>query len=225
MDLCSALASPRLCQLDGETYWVRPLRLADYALILAWLDDVLPGKTERTTPPLLGSDESQDALSSANGWELLVWLGLRADGATWNEAAALAREATDVERIRFHDALFTRRRTKQPRPGGEDLAEAWCGPMMTAMCERFGMTLEDIAALTLDQVECLNSDGLESEDPRRVSHEELARFDVLAKANREAKERQPDQPSGFEVAIDEAVARFEAAKAAEVKTNEPRSCS
>ncbi len=223
MDLCSALASPRLCQLDGETYWVRPLRLADYALILAWLDDVLPGKTERTTPPLLGSDESQTALSSAKGWELLVWLGLRGDGVTWNEAAAIARESygkphliTAQERIRFHDALFARRRTKQSRSDGEDLAEAWVGPMMTAMCERFGMTLEDIAALTLDQVECLNSDGLESEDPRRVSHEELARFDALAKANREAKERKPNQPTGFEVAIDEAVARFEAAKAAEV---------
>ncbi len=216
MDLCSALAPPRLCQLDGETYWVKPLTLGDYALILAWLDDVLPGKPERTTPPLLGAEESQTALSSAKGWELLVWLGLRRDGTTWNEAAALAREATDVERIRFHDALFTRRRTKQPRPGGEDLAEAWVGPMMTAMCERFGMTLEGIADLSLDQVECLNSDGEETEDPRRVSHEELARFDALAKMNREAKERQPDQPTGFEVAIDEAVARFEAAKAEEM---------
>ncbi len=216
MDLCSALASPRLCQLDGETYWVRPLRLGDYALILAWLDDVLPGKTERTTPPLLGDDKSQAALSSAKGWELLVWLGLRADGTTWNEAKAIAFEATAEERFIFHGALFARRRTKQPGPGGEDLAEAWVGPMMTAMCERFGMSLESIAALTLDQVECLNSDGSEGEDPRRVSHEELARFDALAKANREAKERQPDQPSGFEVAIDEAVARFEAAKAAEV---------
>ncbi len=222
MDLCSALASPRLCQLDGETYWVRPLRLADYALILAWLDDVLPGKTERTTPPLLGDDKSQAALSSAKGWELLVWLGLRADGTTWNEAKAIAFEATVEERFIFHGALFARRRTKQPGPGGEDLAEAWVGPMLSGtaesqgMCERFGMTLEDIAQLTLDQVECLNSNGLESEDPRRVSHKELARFDALAKANREAKERQPDQPSGFEVAIDEAVARFEAAKAAEV---------
>ncbi len=222
MDLCSALASPRLCQLDGETYWVRPLRLGDYALILAWLDDVLPGKPERTTPPLLGDDKSQTALSGPKGWELLVWLGLRADGTTWNEAAALAREATDVERIRFIDAIYARRRTWKPGPGSEDLGAVWAGPIFAGtsesegMCERLGMTLEDIAALTLDQIDCLQGCGCPDEDPQRVTHEELARFDALARANREAKERQPDQLSGFETAIDEAVARFEAAKAAEV---------
>ncbi len=222
MDLCSALAPPRLCQLDGETYWVRPLKLGDYALILAWLDDVLPGKTERTMPPLLGSDESQAALSSTKGWELLVWLGLRADGTTWNEAVAIAREATDVERVRFIDVIYARRRTWKLGPGGEDLGLVWAGPIFAGtyesegMCQRLGMTLDDIAALTLDQIDCLQAMGCPDEDPRRVSHEELARLDTLARANREAKERQPDQPTGLEVAIDEAVARLEAAKAAEV---------
>ncbi len=222
MDLCSALASPRLCQLDGETYWVRPLRLADYALILAWLDDVLPGKTERTTPPLLGSEESQKALSGPKGWHLLVWLGLRGEGVSWNEAYAIALEAADHERVVFCKAIYARRRTWKPGPGGEDLGAVWAGPIFAGtsesegMCQRLGMTLEDVAALTLDQIDCLQALGCPDEDPRRVSHEELARFDALAKANREAKERQPDQPSGFEAAIDEAVARFEAAKAAEV---------
>ncbi len=222
MDLCSSLAPPRLCQLDGETYWVRPLMLGDYALILAWLDDVLPGKTERATPPLLGDEKSQEALSSSKGWELLVWLALRADGTTWPEACAIAREATDVERVRFHDAIYSRRRTFKPGPGGEDLGAVWAGPIFAGtheaegMCQRLGMTLDEVARLTLDQIDCLQSCGCPDEDPRRVTHEELARFDALARANREAKERKPEEPTGFEVAIDEAVARFEAAKAAEV---------
>ncbi len=221
MDLCSALAPPRLCQLDGETYWVRPLRLGDYALILAWLDDVLPGKTERTTPPLLGSAESQKALSGPKGWHLLVWLGLRHEGVSWNEAYAIALEAADYERVIFLEKIYARRRTWKPGPSGEDLGAVWAGPIFAGtheyegMCQRFGMTLDDVAALTLDQIDCLQAMGCPDEDPRRVTHEELARLDALARANREAKDRQPDQPSGFEVAIDEAVARFEAAKVAE----------
>ncbi len=222
MDLCSALAPPRLCQLDGETYWVRPLRLGDYALILAWLDDVLPGKPERTTPPLLGAEESRRALSGPKGWHLLVWLGLRNEGVSWNEAYAIALEAADYERIAFCEAIYARRRTWKPGPGSQDLGAVWAGPIFAGthesegMCQRLGMTLDDIAALTLDQVDCLQSCGCPDEDPRRVSHEELTRFDALARVNREAKEHQPDQPTGFEMAIDEAVARLEAAKAAEV---------
>ncbi len=221
MDLVSALAPPRLCQLDGETYWVKPLSLGDYALILAWLDDVLPGKPERTTPPLLGSEESQAALSSAKGWELLVWLALRADGTTWNEACAIARETTEVERIVFREAIYARRRTWLPGVGGEDLGAVWAGPIFAGgpehvgMCERLSMSLEEIGRLTLDQIDCLNGMGVPGEDPRRVSHEELARFDALARANREAKEREPAKPTGFEVAIDEAVVRLEAARAEE----------
>lgn len=215
MDLVSALAPPRICPLNSETYWIRPLSLASYAIILQWLDDTIPGKAERKTPPLLGDDKSQAALSSTKGWELLVWLSLRSDGTTWDKAVDIARKSSLYERLWFHDVIFTRRRTKQARPGGEDLAEAWWGPMIASMCERFGMTLDEVAALTLDQLECLNSDGLESEDPRRVSHEELARFDALARANREAKEHDPAQPSGFEVALEEAVVAYEAARAGE----------
>ncbi len=221
MDLVSALAPPRLCQLDGETYWVKPLSLGDYALILAWLDDVLPGKPDRTTPPLLGSEESQKALSGPKGWHLLVWLGLRGEGVSWNEAYAIALEAAWHERIAFREAIYARRRTFHPGPGGEDLGAVWAGPIFagdhehTGMCERLGMTLEEIAKLTLDQIDCLNGMGVPGEDPRRVSHEELARFDALARANREAKEQEPAKPTGFEVAIDEAVARLEAARAEE----------
>ncbi len=222
MDLCSALASPRLCQLDGETYWVRPLRLGDYALILAWLDDVLPGKTERTTPPLLGADESRKALSGPKGWHLLVWLGLRSEGVSWNEAYAIALEAADHERVVFLEAIYARRRTWKSGPGAKDLGLVWAGPVFAGtlesegMCQRLGMTLEDIAALTLDQIDCLQSCGCPEEDPRRATHEELSQLDALARANREAKEHQPDKPSGFETAIDEAVARFDSAKSAEV---------
>ncbi len=221
MDLVSALAPPRPRQLDGEVYWVRPLTLGDYAILLAWLDDVLPGKPDRTTPPLLGSAESQAALASTKGWEMLVWLALRADGTTWPEAVALAREATDVERVCFLDALYARRRTWTPGPGGEDLGTVWAGPIFAGgpehvgMCERLSMSLEEIAKLTLDQIDCLNGMGVPGEDPKRVSHEELARFDELARANREAKEREPAKPTGFEVAIDEAVVRLEAARAEE----------
>ncbi len=221
MDLCSALASPRLCQLDGETYWIRPLKLGDYALILAWLDDVLPGKTERTIPPLLCSEESQKALSGPLGWHLLIWLGLRDQGVTWNEAYAIALEVADHERVVFRNAIYARRRTFQPGMTGQDLGAVWAGPIFAGthesegMCQRLGMTLEEIANLTLDQIDCLQALGCPEEDPRRVTHEELARFDALAKLNREAKERKPDEPTGFEVAIDEAIARFEAAKAEE----------
>ncbi len=216
MDLVSTLAPPRLCQLDGEIYWVRPLTLGDYAVILAWLDDVLPGKPDRQTPPLMSSPEAQRALDAWKGTELLIWLALREQGTNWLQCQAIAQavHVNPVERIPFYEAIYARRRTRSfDRPGGEDLAEAWVGPLVAAMAERFGYTLNEISKLTLDQVECLNSDGLPSEDPRQVTHEELARYDALARANREAKERQPDMPSGFEMALAEAVERLEAARA------------
>ena len=70
MDLVSALGPPRLCRLAGNDLWVKPYTLEDFAVLLAWLDDVLPGKVDRKMPPKLGSEEE---------WTALLGNGMAAD--------------------------------------------------------------------------------------------------------------------------------------------------
>lgn len=156
MDLPSTLAAPRICYLAGRVYWVRPLSLEGLATILGWLDDVLPDRDKREMPPHLGAEESQAALMSPTGQILLVWLALRDQGITYNDAAMI--DATEVERLRLINVLFARRRSMQIRDTGVgDIAETWCGKGLASMVSQLGM--DRVSSLTLDQFEWLCSDG------------------------------------------------------------------
>lgn len=175
MDLASALAPPRLRQLAGSPVWVRPLDLGGFALLLAWLDDVLPGKPDRVVPPDLNSPEASAALESAPGRAVLAYAVLRREGMPYKTLAALAREADPVEWAAFLSAAFAGRRTaKDDDTPGHDIARAWFGPNLANLCERFpGYTLDAAARLTLDQYALLAGEGLPEEDPRHLTAEQV----------------------------------------------------
>jgi hypothetical protein len=170
MDLASALAAPRLCQFGDRYFWVRPFGLEDYALVVAWLDDVIPGRTDRTQSPELRSDEAKAAMDEPAGWITLAWAGLRHHGASYVDVATLATRATDEEKARYLNVVFSRRRTLKPGPDGNDIARAWFGPNLSALCEHYpGHSLADAGRLTLDQYDLLAGQGCEDEEPRRLT--------------------------------------------------------
>ncbi len=189
MDLPSLCGSARVCYLAGQRFWVRPLSLDALGTILAWLDDVLPGRDERVMPPKISEPAAQAALESGPGLALQAWLGLRDQDIGYEQAAELMLAADDGERMRFAGVLFGRRRTYQPGGGGEDIAETWWGPHAIQVIDRYpALTLESFGRLTIDQVDGLATGGCPSEDPTRPSQELLERFDAMARANKAAQE-------------------------------------
>lgn len=165
MDIIATFSPPRFCQMAGRAYWLRPLALEDYALLIAWLDDVLPGRADRVLAPKFGDDESQDALGSQTGRAVLAYASLRHAGVSWEEAAAISREATEEEWARLLDVMFSRRRYLKPGGGGRDLAEGWWGPSVLAMAEKYQQTMEPLGRLTLDQIDCMATEGGADENP------------------------------------------------------------
>lgn len=176
MDLVSALAPPRLCRLAGEDVWVRPASLDDLAVVMAWLDDVLPDKAARSVPPSMGDEASIAALESRNGRAVVAYAALRHRGATMADATRAVDNSDAVEWATFLAAFFARRRTeKGDGPGdGRGLSEVWFGPDFATICERYpGHTLESIGRLTLDQYALLMGQGLPEEDPRHLTWEQV----------------------------------------------------
>lgn len=175
MDLVAALAPPRSCRLGGEDIWVRPLGLEDYALLLGWLDDVLPGKDDRVIPPRLGDDASQEALDTVLGKVTIAYAALRHQGIGYSRCAEMVCRSTPEEWASFLAAAFARRRTaKDDGPGDRDIAEIWFGPSFATVCERYpGYMLETIGRLTLDQYALLTGQGLPEEDPRHLTWEQV----------------------------------------------------
>jgi hypothetical protein len=192
MDLPSTLNAARICYLAGKVYFVRALSLDGLSTVLAWLDDVLPGRSDRTGPPELGSDLAQAALNSAHGQVLLTWLALRDHGVSYDQAAEL--DTTELERVRLLSVLFATRRTADPEPSAiaGDVSSTWCGESMAALARDMG--LEAVGRLSRDQFEWLMSAG-------------------------EADRQHSPEAKGFAAAMDlynAAVAAAEAAAAAEV---------
>lgn len=187
MDIVSTFNPPRLVQLAGKPYWVRALTLADFACILAWLDDVTPGRADRKMPPEFGSEESQRALESAHGRALLVWLALRDQGVSYAEAADIAIDVSEIEGIYLERVLFGRRRTMKPGPPGEDIGVGWWGPVVASFIEA-GISVDAIAGWTLDQLEmgCMGRDRLNDEDPRSLTLEDVVRMGEEKRAAMEA---------------------------------------
>jgi hypothetical protein len=160
MDLCSTLNAPRIVYLAGKVHFVKAMSLESTSIILAWLDDILPGKADRTFPPELGSDAAQAALNSAHGQVLLTWLALRGEGLSYDQCAAL--DTTELERVRLLQVLFATRRTAEPAPpGGTDVSQTWTGEGMAELAREIG--LEAVGRLSRDQLEFLLSGGTADE--------------------------------------------------------------
>lgn len=209
MDIVSAFAPPRLCRLAGVEYWVDRFRLADFALLIGWLDDVLPGRPERKLPPRLGSDEAAAALDSATGKAVHVYLALRGRGVAWEDCRAIAAALDEVEWVRLRDVQYGRRRMRDDAPGGRgsDLAEIWWGPGVAALVVEKGLAYEAIGRFTLDQWEALDPErpGLPDDDPRRltVAQVEAMRLEALARLKDRQAEAATTTNAGGEGKADE----------------------
>lgn len=172
MDIVSAFNPPRMIMLAGRVFWIRALSQEDFAILVAWLDDVLPGKADRTMPPKLNDEASQKALDSAMGWSVQAWAALRHCGIGYDQATELILKASDTEKVRFSTVFFRQRPTYKPSGAGENLSEAWWGPMVARLSESRHFTVPQIAAMTLDQVDMLRGDGLEEERPNQGTVED-----------------------------------------------------
>ena len=178
MDIVSTFNPPRMVMLAGETFWIRAISQEDYAILVAWLDDVLPGAADRTMPPKLTDEESQKAINSAMGWTVLAWAALRHVGVSYKTASKLILQASEVEKARFTTVLFHKRPTYQSNGEGSDLGEAWWGPSVAYLSREHSLSVPQIAAMTLDQVDMLIHNGLENESPNKeepISLEEMQR--------------------------------------------------
>lgn len=210
MHLPPVLAAPRLCFLAGRAFWVRPLSLAGWAVVLAWLDDVQPeGRDDRDGPPPLNSGESQAWLRAEDGRALLCWLGLRDDDVAYETAREMWKAAEPHEHSRFLSVLMARRRTAAPgrEDEGSDLADTFCGEGIAELATTLG--LDALGRLTLDQVEWLQSGGKcdEHADPDVKRRAEMQR-EWLAAREREQAEAAPegtpaDPPPVVRISADE----------------------
>ncbi len=146
--------------LAGRIFWVRPISLEAMGILLAWLDDVLPGRADRTCLPEYSDDASQEMLRSPTGQAIVRWLALRDQGISFAEASSLHAENDDdqaIEITRLYQVLFERRRTYEPGPLSSDVSEIWCGPGLVTMAKDLGM--DAVRALTMDQFEWFASGG------------------------------------------------------------------
>lgn len=169
MDLPTTLGAPRHCYVDGNVYWVRPMTVLAMATVMQWLDDVLPGRSERKMPPKIGDDASQAALKSFPGRVLLTWLALKDNGFSYTAAAEVVPRSPEddddeqkaKEWLRVHDIFMSRRRTRTIGEGGEDWSELWLDKNYASLVSEYGLT--EIGNLTLDQFEWLCSAGTADE--------------------------------------------------------------
>lgn len=179
MDIITTFNPPRMVMFGktehspGRIFWVRAITQEDYAILMAWIDDVLPGQSERTMPPSLSSPEASAALESPLGWTVLAWIGLRHSGVDYETAAKLILQASPIEKARLMTVMFRKRPTFRPSLGGEDIGVAWWGPNVAAMLKEFKLPLQMIGAMTLDQMEMIWGDGIEAENPTRMTIDQV----------------------------------------------------
>lgn len=183
MDLVSTFNPPRFILIAGKDLWVRGLTIGDFSLVIAWLDDILPGYSTRDLPPRFLSDESQEALETPLGRCVLAWAGLRHSGITWRRCQELVLGAAPEEWSRLLTIFFRRRRNLQLLGDSEDLGEGWWGPIVERFCSDIGYRPEDLGLLTLDQLDCLGKKGLENEKPGILTIEEVQEMWEKARAN------------------------------------------
>lgn len=174
MDIISTFNPPRLVQLAGETFWVRGFGVEDHAAFIAWLDDVVPGQAERKTPVSLESPEAQAAMNSPMGWAVLVWIALRHLGVSYEQAESLSLQASEPEKLRFLTVIYRRRGTLPEQiTNGKDVSKSWWGPTIVGLVEHYHLSLDQIGRMTLDQIECISTDGAPYEDPDRLTVDQV----------------------------------------------------
>ena len=176
MDIVSALAPPRMCRLAGQTLWVKPYTLEDFAVILAWLDDVTPGKADRKIAPRFNDPACLAAISGPSGKTVAAWAALRHQGYSFNRVSDLVRQASDLEWLSFLSAVHSSRRTRKHDEISDDrdLSEVWFGPNLVSLCERYpGHDLASLGRLTLDQYALLCGEGLPNEDPSVLTWDQV----------------------------------------------------
>lgn len=169
MDIVSSFRPLRLIELGGERYWIRPLDLEGLSMILAWLDDVLPGQAERQLPPKISDEASQAALNSLEGWRMLCWVALRHSGLSPDAVDRKSVMASGEQQSRVLTVLFSRRRTIKLGRTGEDISEGWWGPTLAAMWKNGSKLPHDVGKLSLDQLDALIDEGLPQERPGFLS--------------------------------------------------------
>ncbi len=183
MDLPSTLGAPRHCYIGDNVYWVRPMTVLGMAVVMNWLDDVLPGRADRKMPPRIGDAASQAALCSFPGQVMLTWLALKDHGFSYAQAAELVpnykraeeagievKEKLVIEHFRLMEVFMGRRRTMKKGEGGEDWSESWLDESYARLAGEYG--LEALGNLTLDQYEWLCSSG---------KADEFGQFDIEAR--------------------------------------------
>lgn len=185
MDLPNTLNAPRICWLGGKVHWVRALSIEGMAIVLGWLDDVLPGKADRLMPLLLSDQASQDALISPAGQAIMVWLALRDQGTTFDQVMEMT--ISEIEYACLLNILYAHRRTRgAPEPGGRDIAETWCSKGMAQLSIEIG--LDAVRALSFDQFEWLMNEGEidQQHSPNARGYAQaLAMFHAAQKAEQE----------------------------------------
>jgi hypothetical protein len=158
---------PRLCQLGGKAYWVRALDLEAFATLIGWHDDTLPVEGERPPePPEFGSEAARKARASATGQVILVWLGLRHQGVSYEQAREIFLDAKSTEKeddplpelAVFFNVILRRGRTWAPSGRTSDLARVWCDEGWANLVEHLG-SIENVGRLSLDQLDFLASNG------------------------------------------------------------------
>ena len=135
------------------------------ATVMQWLDDVIPGRSERKMPPRMGDKESQDALRSFPGQCLIAWLALEPHGFSYSAACdVVPRSPRDddnekkwLEFVRLNDVYLSRRRTIGEVKNGIDWSETWLQEDEAKFAAEYG--LKELGDLTLDQYEWLCSGG------------------------------------------------------------------
>ena len=165
MDIPVTLGAPRHCKIGGNIYWVRPMTMLAIAAVMQWLDDVLPGRSERKMPPKIGDEASQRALQSFPGQVMLASLAMAPHGFSYAQAAELVpmspydddNEDKCKEWIRLHDVYLARRRTMVKLEGGGDWSESWLDAKYFELARQYGLAA--IGNLTIDQFDWLCSGG------------------------------------------------------------------
>lgn len=175
MDLPTLANAPRFVTFgddaDLHAFMVESISMKGMAIVLAWLDDVLPGRAERKMPPPFNSEESQRALVSGPGRKLLTYVALRDQGVTYAGACAIASVTTDVQFVRLCDVLYGHRRTMVPSDDGKDIAETWFGKGAAALVQSIGFA--EMLDMSMDQFEWLMRDGDTEDENPAYSREKL----------------------------------------------------
>lgn len=184
MDIISTFNPPRFITIAKQDFWIRGLTLGDFALVIAWLDDILPGHADRTLPPRFLGKEAQAALETPFGRCVLAWAAMRHSGLTWNQCQSLALNAQPEQWSRLLTILFRRRKNIRQSLEAEDLGEGWWGPMVAGFCTELSYRPQDLESLSLDQLDCLVKRGLEDEKPGILTVEEVqAMWEAAKKSN------------------------------------------